>query len=254
MRTGIRRWAYRCAGEGGAQPFVVRGVAAVHQEAQAHQVAGEVGGDRRRAEFVAHLAAAAYEGLLLGDVVPLAGQGVEPDVSGVPAEGVAQGAQFVQAVVEDRSSCDLGQKLGGGRQPVRCGDFVGWVEAQRRLEPCRGVGYFDSVVDRAGRGAHDSDVAVRRRGEVRRVAVEGFREVLGQVVSDAARVAGDVPGAEEQLETRAPFVVRRARGVVAEDLGAAADAGGGVRDVGGGVLKEGADGFCVETAGEFEAR
>jgi hypothetical protein len=217
-------------------------------------MAGDVGGDHRRAEFVADLAAAAHEGFLFGDVLPLAGQDVEPDVAGVPAEGVAHGAEFVQAVVEDRARRDLGEELGGGRQPVCCGDGVGRVEAECRLEPGRGVGDFDAVVDGVVGGAHHADVAVARRGEVRRVAVEGLREVFGEVVSDAARVAGHVTRAEEELETRAPFVVRRARGVVAEDLGAAADAGGGVRDVRGGFLEEGAYGFCVETAGEFEAR
>lgn len=69
------------------------------------------------------------------------------------------------------------------------------------------------------------------------VAVEGLRQVFGEDVSDAARVAGDVAAVEEELEARAPCVAGRARGVEAEYFGTAAHAGGRVRDAGGGLLE-----------------
>lgn len=225
-------------GEGAAEPFAVRRVAAVHEEAQAHQVAGQAGGDDGRAEFVADLAAAADEGLLVGDALPLAGQLVEPQVVGVPAQGGAGGGQGVQAVVEDGSGGDLGEALGGGAEPVGGGDRAGRVEAERVGEPRGDVGDLDAVVDGAVGGAHGADVAGLAGGrEVCGPAVEGLREVFGEDVSDTARVARDVLGAQEDLEARAPFVVGGARGVVAEDFGAGADARGGVRDPGGGLLQ-----------------
>lgn len=79
------------AGEGAAEPFAVGRVAAVHEDAQAHEVAYEAGGGDRGAQFVADLAAAGDEGLFLGYASPLARQDVEPDVVRVPAEGVTQG-------------------------------------------------------------------------------------------------------------------------------------------------------------------
>jgi hypothetical protein len=144
-----------------------------------------------------------------------------------------RGGEDAEAVVEGGAAGDLGEELGGGGQPVGRGQSRRGVEAERGGEPGRDVGDLHAVVDRAVGGLHDTDVAVAGGREVGGIAVERLREVFGEDVSDAAGVAGDVPGAEEELEARAPFVVRGARGVEAEHLGTAADAGGGVGDVGG---------------------
>lgn len=102
--------------------------------------------------------------------------------------------------MEDGSAGDFGEQLGGGGEPVRRGDAGGGVEAECVGEPAREVGDFDAVVDGAVGGPHDADVAVAGGGEVGGVAVEGLREVLGEYVSDAPRVPGDVLAAEEELE------------------------------------------------------
>src|SRR5699024_2745498 len=117
-------------GEGAAEPFGVGRVAAVHEQVQAHEVADQACGDHGGAEVVADLAAAADEGLLLGQAPPLAGEDVQPQVAGVPAEPIPCGGEAVQAVMKDGARGGLGEELGGGGQPVRGGDVGRGVEAQ----------------------------------------------------------------------------------------------------------------------------
>lgn len=244
----------RGPGEGAAEPFAVRRVAPVHQQGEPHQVADQAGGLDRRAEFVADLAAAADEGFLLGDALPLTGQDVEPEVVGVPAQGGAGRGERVEAVVEHGAGGDLGEELGGQGEPVRRGDSGGGVEAEGGTEPGGDAGHFDAVVHGTVGGPHDADVPVARGGEVGGPAVEGLWKVFGEHMSDASGVAAHIVGVEEELEAWAPFVVGGALGVVTEHLGARADAGGGVGYAGSGLLQERAYGLGVEAPGELKSR
>jgi hypothetical protein len=76
---------------------------------------------------LAHLAAAADEGLLLCEVPPVAGQGLEPDVVGIPGQGRAGGGKGAEAVVDDGALGDFGEEWVGVESQVSGGmSVVGW--------------------------------------------------------------------------------------------------------------------------------
>ncbi len=208
-----RRHQPRCVrepGEGGAQPLAVRRVAAAHQQAEPHQVAGEPGGDHGRAELVTGLGAPAGETLFLGDALPLAGQHVPPHVARVPGQGGARRVQLAQAVVEHRPGGHLGQPLGRGGQPVQQGHRAPGVEPEPAGQPGAETHHLDPV---PGPAARVGGQLVRRR-----VAAEGGREALGQHRGDAGGVRAGVAVGQEDLQPRAPVVVGGALGVEAEHL------------------------------------
>lgn len=209
--------------------------------------------DDSGAELVAHFAATADEGFLLGDALPLAGEQVEPEIVRVPVEGRARQRQLAESVVEDRTAGDLGEQLGGRGQPVRRCDAPARVEAQLGGEPGAQVRDFDPVVDRPVGPLHDPNARFTGRGEVRRVAAECLGQALGEHFRDRRAMTGDVLRVQEQLQTRAPLVVGGAGGVESEDFRAAAQASGGVRNSGNGLVQQGPYGFEVEVAGEFQS-
>lgn len=103
---------------------------------------------------------------------------------GVPVEVGAGWCELTESVVEDDTGSDLGEELSRGGQPVRQGDVGARVEAQLRGEPGAWVCDFDSVVDWPVSCLHDPDACFAGRGEVRRVAAEGFRQAFGEQCRD----------------------------------------------------------------------
>ncbi len=185
--------------EGAAQPLAVRRVAAVHQQAQPHQVAGQARGDDDGAQVVAGLGAPAGKGLFLPDPLPLAGQQVQPHVARVPRQGVAGAGQLAGTVVEDRAAGELRQPLCRGGQPVRHGDGAARVEPELRDQPGAQASDHDPVPGGAA--------GFPGRGERYRVAAEGARQASCEHGGGRRGMADGVTVAEEHLQARTPVVV-----------------------------------------------
>ncbi|MFI2318530.1 hypothetical protein [Streptomyces sp. CB00072] len=122
------------------------------------------------------------------------------------------------------------------------------------MQPPADVGDEDAVVDRAVRRLHVPD-RVGRVGvpEVRRPAAHLLGQPLGEQPVQPLPVRGGVGRLQEQVQARAPFVVRRPGGVEAEHLGAGADPGGGVTQSGVLRVEHGPHGLLVEDPGQVES-
>ena len=150
------------------EPLRVRRVAALLQEAEAHDVAHELRRDDRRTELVADLCGAADERLLLVDAAPLTGHEPEPDVVRVPAKSLAHGGQLAGRVVEDGARGDLEEDLLRRREPV---DVVATPRRDRSrgaAEPRFERGDLDVVRHGHVVPAEPSRPAAKRRPEARR--------------------------------------------------------------------------------------
>jgi hypothetical protein len=89
----------------------VRRVAAVHQQPQAHQVAGQPGDDNSGAQLVARLGASPWGTLFLRDPSPLAAEHVQLYVLRIPTQRRPDPAPLAGIVVEHGPGRDLGQPV-----------------------------------------------------------------------------------------------------------------------------------------------
>ncbi|GAB2465654.1 hypothetical protein GCM10027187_36960 [Streptosporangium sandarakinum] len=80
-----------------------------------------------------------------------------------------------------------------------------------------------------------------------------FRQPLRQEVADPPTVAYRVLGGEEELESRSPVMVGRARGVESQDLGPRADPGGRVPKPGIGGVEDRPHRLLVQSPRELKA-
>ena len=214
--------------EGRAEPLRVWRVPALEQKAEPHDVPCQPSREHPRAELVSDLGGASDERLLLVEPPPLGGEQPEPDVARVPHERGAKRLQLAETVVEDRSARDLEQELLRRRQPVAGLDPMARVEAEALLEPRAERRYV-----------HPMPYLVVVPAVANRPAAEGLRKARLQV---EVRVG-------EDLQPRAPAVVGRALGVVAEDVRAVPEKTCGVPYV----AQEPDDDLLVERARELAA-
>ena len=248
-QRGAQRRAHGRTGrrpaERGAEPLAVRRVAAVHQQAQPHQVTGQPGGDDHRAEVVTGLGAPAGKRFFLADPLPLAGQQIAPDVPGVPGQAGPGRGQLTQAVMEHRAAGQLGQPLGRRGQPVQRGDPGPRVEAELAAQPRVQRGDPDVV---PGRGRR---LAAEREAD--RVAAEAGRQLAVQCRRDQVRFGAGRARGQQELQPRAPVVVGGPFAVEAEHLGARAEQRGRVAQPGVELVQQRPDHVRVELPGQLQA-
>ncbi|MGW4484659.1 hypothetical protein ACWEOE_12540 [Amycolatopsis sp. NPDC004368] len=147
--------------------------------------------------------------------------------------------------MENGAAGQLREGLGRGREPVGAGDRRQRHEAEVRPEEAIDVGDLDRVPDGAVRGHHAGCRIAFVVGEVRGVAEELARQLVGEQFVEPVRLG------DEDLQAGTPVVVGGAFGVEAEDIGAPPEECGGVGDAA--PFEDRAHGFVVEAAGEVEA-
>ena len=186
-----------------SEPFAVRRVPALEQEAEADELTHEPRCQNARTQFVAHLRGPTDEGFFLVDAPPLTREQPEPDLVGIPRERHPHRLELAEPVVEDRSLRDAEQSLLGRDEPVSRRNPRTCVEAELVFEPA----------------AEGTDVDVM--GDRHRVPPEPCRptpEPIRQAGGDALLDAQDVRLVDEHLETRSPPMVGRPIRVEAEDV------------------------------------
>lgn len=85
-------------------------------------------------EVVARIARTPYERFLLGDPAPLCRHQVEPNVTRIVGETVAQSRQFARPIVIHRARGQFQERLLRHGQPVSRPQRHGWVESETRRE------------------------------------------------------------------------------------------------------------------------
>jgi hypothetical protein len=151
-----------------------------------------------------------------------------------------------EVVVEDGAAGELGEDLGGGREPVGTGRPPR-VEPERPADPVAELRDDDAVVERAGRRGEVPGARPVGR-EVRRIPEERAREVIGEEAGDPVVVA-----VGEQQQPRSPVVVGGAGRVEAQHLGAGPDERRGVAEPRKLAAQDRPDRFGVETPGQFDS-
>ena len=90
------------------------------------------------------------------------------------------------------------------------------------------------------------------RDQVGRVARYRGGQSVGEQVGNLGAEIGEVVGAQEQLQARAPVVIGGADGVESENFGARTDQRRSMSQPWEMAGQQRADGFPVETAGQFQ--